>query len=405
MVNNRLSVKRLVISVLVAIAGIFAIPAMACTTAIISAEASGTGRPLLWKHRDTDEYYNHMEYLKGEKYGFTALVNSRDKVYEEVWAGANEVGFAIANNVAYNINDVDYDRPSRNGYIMMQALGVCETVDDFEKMIVAMEIPRGASANFAVIDAKGGAAYFEVGDDRWFRFDVKDSADGYLYRTNFSVAGVEDEGAGYIRFEAAKKLFEEKGSKFTPSWILNNPARSFYHGLMQKDLNDYSDKQLGNGFVISQDYIPRYTTTSSVVIEGVNPGDDPAKTIIWSAIGYAPCSYAIPVWVGAGSEIPACLSSENKELAPANALAMDLKAIVFPVTRGNGNMYLDYLTLRKKIMPEVRKAESREIAEGEKVKAQLEKNGFDIKAIEHYNREADKRFAEFKDRMEHIIHR
>ena len=145
--------KRLVISVLVAIAGIFAIPAMACTTAIISAEASGTGRPLLWKHRDTDEYYNHMEYLKGEKYGFTALVNSRDKVYEEVWAGANEVGFAIANNVAYNINDVDYDRPSRNGYIMMQALGVCETVDDFEKMIIAMEIPRGASANFAVIDA------------------------------------------------------------------------------------------------------------------------------------------------------------------------------------------------------------------------------------------------------------
>ena len=61
--------KRLVISVLVAIAGIFAIPAMACTTAIISAEASGTGRPLLWKHRDTDEYYNHMEYLRGEKYG------------------------------------------------------------------------------------------------------------------------------------------------------------------------------------------------------------------------------------------------------------------------------------------------------------------------------------------------
>ena len=84
---------------------------------------------------------------------------------------------------------------------------------------------------------------------------------------------------------------------------------------------------------------------------------------------------------------------------------MDLKGIVFPVTRGNGNKYLDYLTLRKEIMPRVRKAESREIAEGDKVKAQLEKTGFDIKAIEHYNREADKRFAEFKDRMEHIIHR
>ena len=44
----------------------------------------------------------------------------------------------------------------------------------------------------------------------------------------------------------------------------------------------------------------------------------------------------------------------------------------------NGNKYLDYLTLRKEIMPRIRKAESREIAEGEKVKAQLEKNGFEV---------------------------
>ena len=63
-----------------ALAGVVTIPALACTTAIISAEASGTGRPMLWKHRDTDEYYNHIEYLRGEKYGYTALVNSKDVV-------------------------------------------------------------------------------------------------------------------------------------------------------------------------------------------------------------------------------------------------------------------------------------------------------------------------------------
>ena len=96
--------KKFLVSSFFAIAGMISIPAMACTTAIISAEASGTGRPLLWKHRDTDEYYNHIEYLKGEKYSFTALVNSKDEVYEEVWAGANEKGFVIANNVSYSIN-------------------------------------------------------------------------------------------------------------------------------------------------------------------------------------------------------------------------------------------------------------------------------------------------------------
>lgn len=397
--------KRLVFCVFFALAGLAFVPAMACTTAIISAKASGTGRPMLWKHRDTDEYYNHIEYLKGEKYSFTALVNSKDKVYEEVWAGVNEKGFAIANNVSYNINLVDYDAPSRNGYVMMEALGVCATVDEFEEYLKAMPVPRGARANYAVIDGEGGAAYFEVGDDRYARFDVADSPGGYLYRTNFSFAGREDEGAGYIRYAAAEKLFEGKKGDFTPDWLVSVPARSFYHGLMKTDLKDVSDEALGEGFVISQDYIPRYTTVSSLVIEGVNPGEDPANTIMWSAIGYSPCSYMIPVWVGAGSEIPACLSSKDKNLAPANELAMELKGVVFPVTRGNGNKYLDYLTLRKDIMPEVEKAEAEEIAAGEDVKSKFAKNGFDIELVKKFNAKADERFVAFRNKMKKIIER
>ena len=90
---------------------------------------------------DTDEYYNHIEYLKGEKYSYTALVNSKDKVYEEVWAGVNEKGFAIANNVSYNINITEYDNPSSNGYVMKDALGVCATVDEFEKYLQEMPVP------------------------------------------------------------------------------------------------------------------------------------------------------------------------------------------------------------------------------------------------------------------------
>ena len=395
--------KRLALCLLLSFFAAEVFTSDACTTAIISAKASGTGRPLLWKHRDTDEYYNHIEYLKGEKYSFTALVNTRDTVYHEVWAGANEKGFVIANNVSYNINTKVYDNPSQNGYVMKDALGVCATVDEFEEFLKAMPVPRGARANFAVIDGVGGAAYFEVGDDRYFRFDVKDSPNGYLYRTNFSVAGVEDKGAGYIRYEAAKKLFEKKKKKFTPGWILDNPARSFYHGLMEKDLKDVSDKHLGNGFVISQDYIPRYTTTSSIVFEGVNPGEDPRNTILWSGIGYAPCSYAIPVWVGAQAEIPQCLASKDKQLAPANELAMDLKAVAFPITRGSGKFYLDYLTLRSDIMPEIMKAEDKEIKEGDKLKKRMESKGFDIEAIKVFNQKAEKRFEVFRKKMDKVI--
>jgi hypothetical protein len=111
----------------------------------------------------------------------------------------------------------------------------------------------------------------------------------------------------------------------------------------------------------------------------------------------------IPVWVGAGSEIPACLASKDKKLAPANELAMELKEVVFPVTRGNGNKYLDYLTLRRDILPEVEKAEAEEIAAGEDVKGRFAKSGFDIELVKKFNAGADERFEAFRNRMKKII--
>ncbi|MBR5812036.1 MAG: hypothetical protein IKY80_03420, partial [Alistipes sp.] len=48
--------------------------AEACTSAVISGRATKSGRPLLWKHRDTGTEWNHIEHFKGPKYAFTALV-------------------------------------------------------------------------------------------------------------------------------------------------------------------------------------------------------------------------------------------------------------------------------------------------------------------------------------------
>lgn len=389
--------KRLVLfGVFICLCGAFCAPSQACTTAIISAEKSGTGRPILWKHRDTRDFYNHIEHARGEKYSYTALIDTRDTLREDVWAGANEKGFAIANNVSYNMSPKEFPNLPNEGIVMKRALGVCATVDEFEAFIAAMPVPKGLNTNYAVIDAQGGAAYFEVGDDRYVRFDVSDAPEGYLLRTNFSFAGRPDEGKGYIRYEAAEKLFAEHKGGYTPDWILSDVSRSFYHSLLGRDLKDMKDKEFGNGFAIDEDYIPRYTTVASVVIEGVNPGEDPRGTMMWSAIGYSPCAYAVPVWVGAGSEIPQCLSSVDNALAPANEFAMELKARVFPIVRGSGEKYLDYVTLRKEILPFVEKAEDVEFAEGEKLKRQMAEDGFDIEAIKAFNASADKRFLDFK---------
>ena len=37
------------------------LPAWACTSAVVSGKATPDGRPLLWKHRDTDFLKNHVE--------------------------------------------------------------------------------------------------------------------------------------------------------------------------------------------------------------------------------------------------------------------------------------------------------------------------------------------------------
>ena len=84
---------------------------------------------------------------------------------------------------------------------------------------------------------------------------------------------------------------------------------------------------------------------------------------------------------------------------------MELKGVVFPITRGNGNKYLDYLTLRSDILPEVEKAEDKEIAEGEKVKKTFASTGFDIEEVKKFNAKADERFEKFRKKMKKVTQR
>ncbi len=42
------------------------IPSFACTSAIIGAKANPSGRPLLWKNRDTSTIDNKVEYVPGK---------------------------------------------------------------------------------------------------------------------------------------------------------------------------------------------------------------------------------------------------------------------------------------------------------------------------------------------------
>ena len=73
------------------------LPTFPCTVAAVSGKATPDGRALLWKNRDSPAAANKMVYVKGEKYGFIALINADDNSFEHAWAGINTAGFAIMN--------------------------------------------------------------------------------------------------------------------------------------------------------------------------------------------------------------------------------------------------------------------------------------------------------------------
>ena len=340
------------IALLLALLG--TVPADACTSAIFTGKSTPDGRPLLWKHRDTGELNNRIEFFpagNGRKYSFLGLVNS--PVQDgEVWTGTNEVGFSIMNTASYNLQSEAADIEDQEGAVMYQALGSCKNLKDFEKLLDKMKKPRGVEANFGVIDAEGGAAYYEVNNTHWTKIDVNDpkiAPEGFLVYTNHSYTGRKDEGMGYVRYNTANEILHKawiQGVDFTPQWIFNNLSRSYYNSLLGIDLNK-NPELAPDGWFVDQDFIPRRSTSASIVVKGVKPDENPELTVMWTILGYPPCSIAIPLFVAAGEKQPDYMlkRADNDNCLMCDQ-ALERRSHIFPLKRGNGKNYLNVATAR-----------------------------------------------------------
>ena len=132
-----------------------------CTTAVISGKATADGRPILWKSRDASDLHNQVVRRDDGRYAYLGVVNQGDALGMEIWAGINDAGFAIMNSASYNLDDKE---TLAEGAIMKLALQSCRTLADFQALLEASNATgRDTTANFGVIDAAGGAAYFETG--------------------------------------------------------------------------------------------------------------------------------------------------------------------------------------------------------------------------------------------------
>jgi hypothetical protein len=320
-----------------------------CTTAIVSGKYTSDGRPLLVKHRDSGYIHNRLMYFEDGDYSYIGLLNSVDSTGTEVWGGSNSAGFAIMNSASYNLKPDDDTTKikDREGIIMKLALQTCETLEDFEEMLSHLEKPLGVEANFGVIDAHGGCAYYECDNFTFRKIDANDpkvAPFGYIIRTNYSFTGRDDEGYGYIRYLAAEQLFYNAAASNDLSYrfILQDVSRCLKHSLTGTDLTkDHLTSGSKKEFVHFQDYIPRNSSVSTILVQGVREGESPELTTIWTILGFQLCSVAVPVWVAGDSNIPAILAADSSGNAPLCEKALALKDKCFPIKRGSGYKYLN----------------------------------------------------------------
>jgi hypothetical protein len=387
-----------------------------CTSAVITGKASLSGRPMLWKNRDTGNLENKMIHLKSEKFAFTGVFNVSDSLNRELWMGTNETGFSIMNTASYNVNaGVEWKKAKdQEGLFMKKALEQCATVEEFESFLQAQSGKWGVEANFGVIDAKGGAAFFETGFYDYVKYDVNDpviAPNGYLIRTNFSFAGEPEDGQGYIRYTETMDLFQREMLKggLSVEFLLKKAARNMHHGLMKRDIwENYLPRDRYDEYMVSlQDYVVRYWSASSLIVEGVMPGENPGATTLWTLIGFPLSCMVTPVWIGAGDLLPSVIVSENYQNTPLTDWSLLLKERCFPYTKGNGKSYINTAPLKNKqndgFLQSLIPLEDPIIEKAHHLQEQFYINGVNIKEIKRYNKWLDSYIqSAYEQYFEHI---
>ncbi len=250
-----------------------AVPTRACTSALVGRNRSASGKMLLWKHRDTFSVQNFIARGRGPVFDFVALFNAGDSTLSEAWAGVNRAGFAVMNTASYNLAPDTAALRDREGLIMTLALGSCATIGDFENMLDTLPRPLGVQANFGAMDRTGHGAYYETDDNGYRKFPL--TADSLLIRTNFSCSGQCGPGLGLERYDAATTLIGRR-CDITPILLTDTVSCSFHP---HSGRNSYIDRG---------QYIPRYSTSASIVIDEdghiwIKPGYPPLSPVTYRA--------------------------------------------------------------------------------------------------------------------------
>lgn len=332
----------------------------ACTSIIVSGKVTPDGRPYIFKNRDTHDLDNLAIQIQGPRYRFIGIVATKDTLYKSVWSGHNEVGFAIANTAAYNLNgkpEPGKPRPQgddNDGTLMRKALGTCRTLGDFEHLLDSIKAqgPIPSNSNFAVLDAEGGVAYYETGNKGYVKYDANDplvAPYGFIVRTNHGMSGERSLDQGVERYLAISDYATRAAFANDLGFenIIRKVTRNLKHGLTQIDLHDFQPQDDSQPVYFPfRDFIPRYLTASAQLIQGVKENESPLLTTAWTIVGSPLTTVAIPLWITTDGKLPNVVTHQRPgQQAPLVTASFELKRQLFPIERGNGQDYINLARL------------------------------------------------------------
>lgn len=339
--------KVIILVLLVGIVFAMSDGAMACTSFIVSGKATKDGRPLIFKNRDTGDMNNVVVVMQGEIYRYMGIAASWDTKASSIWGGHNEAGFAIINTAAYNMNGCKGKDTDNDGKVMRRALEVCRTLADFEHLLDTLPKPLQVNSNYGVLDGEGGCAYYETGDSSFVKFDANDpveAPDGYLVRTNHGMTGCRDIDRGVERFMAITDFMAEAHRKgnIDCEYLIANVPRYLTHGLTKQNLYDQLPKDENDTRLIHfSEFIPRYISSSAILVQGVAQGEPLSHTVSWTNIGWPCGSVAIPLMLEEGVTFPAIVQRDESGKSWLCSQSIEQKLKVFSQRRGNVRDYID----------------------------------------------------------------
>jgi hypothetical protein len=311
----------------------------ASTVAIVGGSAAQDGRPLLMKNRDNSEGPN-QEYVYhfDSPYSYVG-VTYRDTT-NQIWGGVNNAGFAIINSNIWNFPD-PVPGPDDDGFIIIQALRTCHTVDDFQLIMDSTNnTGRTRPANYGVVDATGAGAFFEAGATFYNRYNLDDSSaapHGYMVRANFAYSG-SSYHLGQNRHDRVMALLD---SAYAGDFI----THKYITQVIQRDLvSDRTDpyplpfrgreSNLPYGFMLDHECINRDISMSAMVIQTVLPTENPLLSTLWAQVAQPITTTSLPLWVMAGSA-PVEFDGPPGVGSVLNTKALQFKNYLYPMAAGD----------------------------------------------------------------------